>query len=172
MSGARAAGTPDPTATDPSATDPTPPGARVVVGVDGSWCSLAALAWAVAEGGLRHIPVHVVLAWQLSAVVGMSPLLLPPGYDLQVEGRHTLDGILRDHTGPPADRPPGSPITSEVINAHPAEALVDAARDAALLVVGSRGHGGFTELLMGSVSQHCVTHAHCPVVVVHAPDNP
>ncbi|WP_009947082.1 universal stress protein, partial [Saccharopolyspora erythraea] len=63
------------------------------------------------------------------------------------------------------------PISKEVAQAHPARALLDAARDkeADLLVVGNRGHGGLTEALLGSVSQHCVHHARCPVVVVRAP---
>lgn len=149
---------------------PTTAGA-IVVGVDGSWCSIAALRWAAEEGNLRRLPVHVVMAWQMPGIAGRSSLMLPPGYDLHAEGRHTLDGILRDHTGAPADRPPESPITSEVINGSPATTLLQVSRDASLLVVGNRGHGGFTDLLIGSVSHHCVTHAHCPVVVVHAPEN-
>lgn len=171
VDGARAVGATHPSSTDPTAGDPSSRGTRIVVGVDGSWCSLAALRWAAAEGSLRHVPVHVVLAWQLSGVMGMSPMLLPPGYDLQTEGRQTLDGILAEHTGAPADRPAGSPITSEVVNSDPATALLGAASDAALLVVGSRGHGGFTDLVIGSVSQHCLIHAPCPVVVIHAPEN-
>ncbi len=142
----------------------------IVVGVDGSQCSVAALRWAAEEGTLRGAPVEVILTWHLPAVAGMTPMMVPPDFDLQAESQATLDGIIRDQVGDPADRPPQSPITSRVVNASPAVALLEAAHEASVLVVGSRGHGGFAGLLIGSVSQHCVAHAPCPVVVVHAPD--
>jgi len=142
----------------------------IIVGVDGSPISAAALRWAAQEGLLRRAPVEVILTWHLPAVAGMTPMMVPPDFDLQAESQATLDGFLRDQVGDPADRDSGSPITSRVVNASPAVALLEAAHEASMLVVGSRGHGGFAGLLIGSVSQHCVAHAPCPVVVVHAPD--
>jgi len=144
----------------------------IVVGVDGSPVSAAALRWAAEEGLLRRAPVEVILTWHLPAVAGMTPMTVPPDFDLQAESQAALNGIIRDQVGDPAERPRESPITSRVVNATPAAALLEAAQQASLLVLGSRGHGGFAGLLIGSVSQHCVAHAPCPVVVVHAPRRP
>jgi nucleotide-binding universal stress UspA family protein len=127
-----------------SRTGPSGTAGAIVVGVDGSWCSLAALRWAAEEGSLRGIPVRVVMAGQMPGISGRSALMLPLGYDLHAEGRRTLDGILREHLGAPSDRPPESPVTSQVVDGSPATTLLEASRDASLLVVGNRGHGGFT----------------------------
>ncbi len=84
--------------------------------------------------------------------------------DFQTEARSTLIAILADE-GITAAAP--IPVTTLVAEGNPARALLDAAEDAELLVVGSRGHGGFTGVLVGSISQQCVHHSKCPVVVVH-----
>lgn len=78
-----------------------------------------------------------------------------------------------DQTAPPATSDPDHPvtITKTVVAGHAAQVLLDQAHQADLLVVGSRGHGGFVGLLLGSVGQHLVTHAHCPTVVVPTPDH-
>ena len=142
---------------------------RIVVGVDGSDNSLLALRWALDEGALRRLPVHAVMSWSVPTSVGMAPAMLLSGSELQDSAVEELDGILRRHGAGPTDRPAESPVTSEVAEGGPAAALLAAAASgASLLVVGSRGHGGFTGLLLGSVSQQCAAHATCPVVIVHA----
>jgi nucleotide-binding universal stress UspA family protein len=80
---------------------------------------------------------------------------------LAAEARALAEDTVREVLGPQPD----VPIVTEVHQGHPAVVLVDAARGADLLGVGSRGHGAFTGMLLGSVSEYCVTHADCPVVV-------
>lgn len=140
---------------------------RIVVGVDGSPGSAAALHWALDEGLLRQVPVHVVLSWMMPALASMTPLT-PPDADLQSISRQELDGLLRTEAGDLGRRSPRSPVTTAVLEGGAATQLLAAAAEgASLLVVGSRGHGGFAGLLLGSVSQQCAAHAPCPVVVVH-----
>lgn len=140
---------------------------RIVVGVDGAPPSLVALTWALAEGALRRVPVHVLLAWSTPVALGMAPVALLADIDIEASARDQLDTILRQHGPASGDRPANSPVTSAVQEGGAAGVLLAAARqDASLLVVGTRGHGGFTGLLLGSVSQQCVEHGTCPVVVV------
>lgn len=140
---------------------------RILVGVDGSKPSRTALEWALTEGAGREVPVHVVLSWSIPTAVAMAPVALLADVDLEGAARQLLDGILRDERGLD-NRTPASPVTSSVREGGAAAALLDAAgQGASLLVVGTRGHGGFAGLLLGSVSQQCVEHAPCPVVVVH-----
>ncbi len=153
------------TASDPATGGATGP-ARIVVGVDGSAPAAAALAWALDEGALRHAPVHVVLTWSMPPVVGMSPMVMPAEADLQIGAQQELDAMLKGLSDSLDRRPEDSPVTSEVLEGSPAPTLLTTSRGATMLVLGSRGHGGFAGLLLGSVSQHCAAHASCPVVVV------
>ena len=127
----------------------------IVVGVDGSECSLRALRWAVEQAGCTGGTVEAVMAWHLPEIYGYTPR------DYRAETQKALDDAIERALG----AQPDVPVTSRVIAGRPAEALIDASHSAAMLVVGSHGHGAFTGMLLGSVSQHCVTHAHCPVVV-------
>ena len=136
---------------------------RIVVGVDGSPSSVQALRWALEQARITGAPVCAVCAWDLPA----SPTYVAVEEDIgyREEGARTvLDGAIKDATGDAE----ALPVEREVVCGHPAKVLVDASTDAGLLVVGSRGHGGFAGLLLGSVSQHVVAHASCPVVVVRA----
>jgi nucleotide-binding universal stress UspA family protein len=136
---------------------------RIVVGVDGSPSSVQALRWALEQARITGAPVCAVCVWDLPA----SPTYVAVEEDIgyREEGARTvLDGAIKDATGDAATLP----VQREVVCGHPAKVLVDASTDAGLLVVGSRGHGGFAGLLLGSVSQHVVAHASCPVVVVRA----
>ena len=151
---------------------------RIVVGVDGSAGAAVALAWAVEEARLRGSAVDAVHAWRLPLYaaapepwfVGMPEL--PHELDAQVEAAteaHARDVLAAAVAA--AERESGDAgieIRKEVVRGQAAHVLLEAARDADLLVVGSRGHGGFAGLLLGSVSQQCVQHASCPVVVVPA----
>ena len=139
---------------------------RIVVGVDGSPGSRIALRWAVAEARRRSAQVDAVMSWQLPAA-GAVPWFgsLPPMPDLASEAGDQLQLVLRDEGLADSDDPAVSPI---VVEGSPAAVLIDAATDADLLVVGTRGWGEFRGMLLGSVGLHCVTHAPCPVVVVPA----
>lgn len=137
----------------------------IVVGVDGSEHAAEALRWALDEARLRDTDVLAVYVWTMPAPAGRMGFYAEPLQDpaLYQEGaERMLEGILSEavpDTG-------GVPLDRRATQGSPAEELVRAAADAELLVVGSRGHGGFTSLLLGSVSHQCVQHASCPVVVV------
>jgi nucleotide-binding universal stress UspA family protein len=148
----------------------------VVVGVDGSAGAKEALRWALVEGRLRNAPVRVVHAWTFGYIggtvdgylywdgwLGSSTSLGVDLSDLHRAGEDLLERALADFE----DETQGVEIERQVVQGAAAEVLVDAAAPGDLLVVGSRGHGGFAGLLPGSVSQQCVHHARCPVVVVH-----
>ena len=139
---------------------------RIVVGVDGSEPSRAALRWAADEARLRGATLEAVLAWQMP-FVGDIPL--PPIGDLERAAMATLEKVLADE-GCADDTL--TTVVSIVSEGASAPVLLDAAIDADLLVLGSRGRGAFRGMLLGSVSQHCVTHANCPVVVVRTNDAP
>ncbi len=136
---------------------------RIVVGVDGSDSSQAALRWAVRQAKLAGGRVEAVTAWRYPAVYGWETA----GIDADFEGdaRRILAGALTAVTSPEPD----IPVLSHVAEGYPADVLLHAAKGADLLVLGSRGHGGVTSVLLGSVSLHCVLHAHCPVLVLREP---
>ncbi len=134
----------------------------IIVGVDGSGHSGRALAWAVGEARLRDHALKVIYAFPaMLSLVGSTAHEYYP--QVEREAEQALDRSLAempDSTGVHVDR--------ALIAGSPASVLVEASRDASMLVVGSRGVGGFLGLLMGSVSLQCVQHAHCPVVVVRS----
>ncbi|MDJ0324749.1 universal stress protein [Cryobacterium sp. PH31-AA6] len=131
----------------------------IVVGVDGSAQSQAALKWAITEAQLRQAQIRLVTAWSY-----------PPMASAVADGvfddafRKASARTLAEAVDAVTDA--GVDVTGNVVENTPAAALLDAANDADLLVVGSRGHGGFTGLLLGSVSTHLAHHAPCPVLIV------
>jgi nucleotide-binding universal stress UspA family protein len=138
---------------------------RIVVGVDGSPASSAALGWAVREAELTGDTVLAVIAWQYPIAAGgygWAPVAMDEGIDLEAIAEKTLAQAIDEVVKP------GSAVTIErrVVEGYAPSALLDAAAGADLLVVGSRGHGTFADALLGSVSQHCAHHAKCPVVIV------
>jgi nucleotide-binding universal stress UspA family protein len=134
---------------------------RIVVGVDGSDASKDALIWAADYARLVGGELLAVSVWEWPVSLGMA-LALPEGYSPRADADLVLAEAITDALG----EAPDVPIISEVVEGSPAGVLVSAAEKAALLVVGSRGHGGFAELMIGSTSEHCARHAGCPVVVV------
>ncbi|MBF6277232.1 MULTISPECIES: universal stress protein [Nocardia] len=140
----------------------------IVVGVDGSQASTAALRWAVNEARSHDAKVRVVTAWSLPYHQGeIGHLAGETMHELLVrDAERSLAAAVR------AAEVDGDTVAIEqvVIRSEPARALLDAAADADLLVVGSRGRGGFSGLLLGSVSQKCAQHAPCPVVIVQPPE--
>jgi nucleotide-binding universal stress UspA family protein len=145
--------------TSPLAAAPQP---RIIVGVDGSDSAQAALRWAVRQAKLSGGRVEAVIAWHYPAVYGWETA----GVDADFEGdaRQVLGEALSA-----AGTEPGIPVLPLVTEGYPADVLLHAAKGADLLVLGSRGHGGVTSALLGSVSLHCVLHAHCPVLVLREP---
>jgi nucleotide-binding universal stress UspA family protein len=135
---------------------------RIVVGVDSSDASKAALAWAVRQAALTGATVDAVTAWQVPAIFGNNYAMTP---DISELDQGVRQGLAEAVTAA-AKLAPEVEIRPLIVQDNAATALLDAAKEADLLVVGSRGHGGFTEALLGSVGQHCVHHARCPVVVV------
>jgi nucleotide-binding universal stress UspA family protein len=133
---------------------------RIVVGIDGSPSSIAALDWALRQAELTGATLEVLMTWEWPASYGWSPVPndYDPAHDAETFLEDTLKTVRASH--------PGLSIQSSVQEGHPAPALVEASRDADLLVVGSRGHGEFAGMLLGSVSEHCVTNAQCPVLVL------
>jgi len=138
---------------------------KIVVGVDGSSGSREALRWAFAEATLRNDALEVVIVWQYPITASLPTFgAMSTPEDFNTDARTTLLAILAEE-GITAEAPIA--VSTLVAEGNPARALLDAADAADLLVVGSRGHGGFTGVLVGSISQQCVHHAKCPVVVVH-----
>ena len=136
---------------------------RIVTGVDGSESSLSALRWAIRQAGLTGAAVDVVIAWHYpdlaaSGGYGMTVAGIEPAYDF----REDAEKIVADAISRTLDPASDVPVRACVTEGHAAQVLLDAAAGADALVVGSRGHGGFVEALLGSVSQHCVQHALCP----------
>lgn len=138
---------------------------RIVVGIDGSQGARRALEWAVAEAKLRDAHLVVVHAWLEPAAVAVGSVITAGGVEPEIfeeTAERTVADVLGsvDTTGLPQG------IESHVVSGAPARALLDAAEGADLVVVGSRGRGGFTGLLLGSVSQQVAHHATCPVVII------
>jgi len=146
-------------------------GPRIVAGVDGSPSSLSALHWAVVQAGRTGASVDAVIAWHYPASAAGGGYGMTAGIAGPTDFQESAEKIVADAIS----RIPGSPgdvrVHARVAEGNAARVLLDAADGAELLVVGSRGHGGFTEALLGSVSQHCVQHAPCPVVVIRGRDS-
>ena len=138
--------------------------ARIVVGVDGSEASIEALRQAQSLAVPLGAQVIATVCWKFPQVYG--------GYvamgidDFEESAKQVLKESLAKVFGP--DLPDN--VVSRVVRGHTRESLIEASREADLIVLGRRGHGGFGGLLIGSVSSACVAHAHCPVLVVHAPE--
>ena len=144
---------------------------KIVVGVDGSPSSRAALRWAVRQAALTGGTVDAVTAWQVPMVLRTStwaPIYVDEMSSLEEDARKTLDAVVSDEVEP-ADR---HRVTARVVNGRPAEVLLEAAAGADLLVVGSRGHGSLAEALLGSVGHYCAHHSHCPVLIMRGESRP
>jgi nucleotide-binding universal stress UspA family protein len=140
--------------------------AKIVAGVDGSDEGREALRWAVDEARLRHASVFAVHAWQVPVMpVDVAPVpapalevttLLP---EIETGARRLVEQEVAEVSHEGVD------VEAVTVDGPAATALIEAARGADLLVVGSRGRGGFTGLLLGSVSAQVAQHAPCPVVI-------
>jgi nucleotide-binding universal stress UspA family protein len=139
---------------------------QIVVGVDGSDSSRAALQWAYEEAAHHGASLVAVSTWH-PPVLPLGPgygSMPPEGYESQPE-RDARD-LLEKLTGDLEPREPAVDVRISISKGSPAKVLIDMSQGADLIVVGSHGRGGFAGMLLGSVSQHVVAHAACPVVVL------
>jgi nucleotide-binding universal stress UspA family protein len=139
----------------------------IVVGVDHSAGAREALRFALEEAQLRRATLRAVHAWRVGIGAGYIGSPAIEGIELgevRAAAEAALHATLREAIPDPGD----VEIERSVVEGAPAAVLVEESRGADLLVVGSRGHGGFAQLLLGSVSQQCAHHAECPVVIVRS----
>jgi nucleotide-binding universal stress UspA family protein len=135
---------------------------KIVVGMDGSVSSHHALRWAAEQAQRTGASLQVVMTWY-DPYAGMWKPHDPSAADPLALTRRAVERHTRQVLG----ENPGVPVEAVALEGPPAKVLLEQSRDADLLVLGKRGMGAFVELMLGSVSLHCVTHATCPVVVVH-----
>lgn len=136
---------------------------RIVVGVDGSPASIDAIKWAAAQAKLTGSTLVAVTAWTIPASYGVA-FGGEDAVDWKQNAQQALDEALAEALGD--DAPPVDKIIDQ---GHPSYVVTEQSKNADLVVMGSRGHGGFAGMVLGSVSQHVVSHAHCPVVVIRHP---
>jgi len=134
---------------------------RIVVGVDGSEHSKLALRWAVSISATTGATIEAVTAWHFPVSFGWG--YTPDVWDPEIDATKCLEDTVDEIFG--AERPAGLKLL--VRQGIPAKVLLDESRGSTMLIVGSRGHGGFAGLLLGSVSANCAEHATCPVMVIH-----
>jgi nucleotide-binding universal stress UspA family protein len=140
----------------------------IVVGIDGSHNASHALEWAMTEAALRNAPLTVVTVNPVTASYWTgNPVTVPADDERIVSVRKLAEDAVATVSAKLGTQQPAS-VTITAVHGFPVESLLDAAADCDLLVVGSRGGGGFGSLILGSVSSQVVHHAHCPVVVVPA----
>jgi nucleotide-binding universal stress UspA family protein len=139
---------------------------RIVVGVDGSESSVLALQWAAFYGTLLAARLEVVMAWEYPPTFGWAAIApdWDPAADVQRVLAETAQAAFGEHA--PAD------MHFVVREGGAAKVLLDECKGATMVVVGSRGHGGFTGLLLGSVSANIAEHAPCPVLIIHGHQGP
>jgi nucleotide-binding universal stress UspA family protein len=140
---------------------------HIVVGVDGSPPSMAALRWAIRQAEVTAAALDAVIAWEFPIAaggLGWAPTSGLDDTDYSELAAKTLAEAIAE-----VSPPPEVVVHQVVAEGNPALVLLDVAKDADLLVVGNRGHGGITDALIGSVSVRCLHHAACPIVVVHGP---
>jgi nucleotide-binding universal stress UspA family protein len=142
----------------------------IVVGVDGLDNALRALNWAMKEAAAHHAPLTVLAVHEVASSQWTGhPMVLPEDETLVEKTQQAAEEAVSKAVAQLGQPQPPS-VTVRALSGLPAQALIDASSDADLLVVGSRGVGGFARLMIGSVSYQVVHHAHCPVVVVRHQD--
>lgn len=142
----------------------------ILVGVDGSGHSQRALQWAMKEAGLRHAPlvvltVHPALVGYFGDVT-TSPVDIAETEKAEAAARAEADKVLAQLDGP---RPES--VTIKAVHGFPVKELVDASKDADVIVLGSRGVGGFTRLVLGSTADQVVRYSNCPVLIIPPEDH-
>jgi nucleotide-binding universal stress UspA family protein len=142
---------------------------RIVVGIDGSPTAQRALEWAVREAAVRRVPLTVITVYSSVVSFWGGAVELPPDQTVADKAREDAREAAVKALALAGDEQPES-VTVEAISGLPADELLRATQDADLIVVGSRGTGGFARLLLGSVGTQVAYHAHCPAVIIPADD--
>lgn len=143
--------------------------AGIVVGLDSSQFSEHALEWALKEAAVHDSPLTVITVHPVAiSTWTRSPIIYPQDAPAEEQARQAAQEVVDKAAARLGEGRPAS-VTVRAVSGLPAEALINASAEADLLVVGSRGAGGFARLLMGSVSSQVAYHAVCPVVIVRAP---
>ena len=140
----------------------------IIVGVDGSTHSERALGWAVQEAAIRQVPLRVITIFRKGVSHWGAGAITDPQLDAEATQARTAAQDATDKALAQAGDARPQSVTVEVIAGVPAEELVNASKDADMIVVGSRGAGGFARLMLGSVGNQVVQHAHCPIVIIPA----
>ena len=141
----------------------------IIVGVDGSGHSQRALEWAMNEAAIRHVPLTVLTVHP--SIVGYFGGVVTSAEDLalteevQTAVKAEAEKVLTELSGPHPES-----VTVKAVHSFPVGELVNASKEADLIVLGSRGMGGFSRLMLGSTADQVVRHAHCPVTIVPAED--
>jgi nucleotide-binding universal stress UspA family protein len=151
-----------PDETKNSASNQSAKNRRIVAGIDGSPASIIALEWAARQAEYTEASLEVVASWEWPTSFGWS--FIPDGYDPARDMEQTLEPVLARLRA----AHPNVVVSSKIVEGHPAPVLIQESVGADLLVVGSRGHGEFVGMLIGSTSEHCVANAACPVVVIRS----
>jgi nucleotide-binding universal stress UspA family protein len=136
-------------------------GQRIVVGVDGSDYSLNALRWAAEQARVTQRPLCAVMSWEWPRLYG-EPVVWPEDISFEDDARNVLRASVEKVLGSEG----ADEVDLRVVEGHAPLVLRDESAHAGLLVVGSRGHGEFAGMLLGSVSEWLATHAQCPIVIV------
>jgi nucleotide-binding universal stress UspA family protein len=139
--------------------------AGIIVGIDGSDHSRRALEWAVKEAAVRKAPLTVLVVQPAIAGYAGSAVAYPGDAERADQARKNAQGETDQIVAQLGGSGPET-VTVQAAIGVPAAVLIEASRDADLVVVGSRGSGGFSQLVLGSVSTQVTHHAHCPVVVI------
>jgi nucleotide-binding universal stress UspA family protein len=142
----------------------------IIAGVDGSGHSQRALEWAVEESAARHLPLMVINVYQPVARSWGSAIDHPEDPVLAEDGRRKAAQAQVDEAVARSGGSHPESVTVRVVSGTPAEELLSTIGDADMIVVGSRGAGGFARLPLGSVASHFAHHAHCPVVIIPTED--
>lgn len=137
---------------------------RLVVGIDGSQRAQEALAWAMEEADCHRYDIEIVSSWYLPQYDWAD--VRPPPPDPRVEMAARTRALVVQAAADVSAALPDIAVSEMAVEGNAASVLIELSKDADLLVIGSRGNGGFKGLVLGSVSQQCVSHAQCPVVVV------
>ena len=138
----------------------------IIVGVDGSDQSRAALHWAYDEAAHHDASLTVLMTWEIPTLPMSPPYGSLADADYPTQPRRDALELLDRFVADLDERNPAVDVRTAVEEGNPAEVPIERSKESDLLVVGSRGHGGFAGMLLGSVSQHLVAHASCPVVVI------
>jgi len=133
----------------------------IVVGVDGSECSLRALRWAAEQARLTGRHLRAVVTWEWPSLYGQA-VVWPAEMNIEDDAKK----VLRESVEKALGSEGADQVDCVVLEGHPAAVLRDQSSQAELVVVGSRGHGEIAGMLIGSVSEYIATHAKCPVVII------